>query len=690
MTGSADDKRDFFVSFNQADRAWATWIAWTLEDAGYKVLFQDWDFTGNFVLKMHDALKRSRRMIAVLSPDYLTSLFTAPEWAAVFRQDPTSARDLLVPVRVRACEPDGLLAQIAYLDLPASTRDQARELLLKRVSGERPKPGEEPPFPIPNAPLPATARTIKQEPRFPTPIHNLPPHNPDFVGREEPLTELRRLLTSGQGPAVLTQAITGLGGIGKTQTALAYCYRHLADYRLIWWLRAESPATLAADFATLAEPLGLDPAVADQEKLLFSIRTALQATDRWLLVLDNVEDPGLPRRYLPSTGSGHGLITSRRSDWHGLARALPLEDLPEPEAVRLLTGGKDPAALSGPEQAEARALADDLGCLPLALAQARAYMAETGKSFAGYRKLLRASRPAVLAKGRASPDYPESVAKTWQVSIEAAEAACAGARPLLELLAFFAPEALPVELLAAKEDALPLPLRGELERDEAIGALNRLSLVKAGAGTITVHRLIQAVTRDGLDTATAKARVEAAVRLVQAALPRPIQEHTNWPAIGMLLPHVLAAASAAEPLYQRALAINEKTLGPEHPNVARDLNNLALLYEVTGRYAEAEPLYQRALASGEKTFGPDHPGLAIRLNNLAGLYEVTGRYAEAEPLYRGALTIMVKARLADHPHQALFRENYARLLDQLGRTDEAASLRAQATPPGPREPGGPK
>jgi hypothetical protein len=182
MTGSADERRDFFVSFNKADRVWATWIAWTLEDVGYKVLFQDWDFQSNFVLKMHEAIQRSHRMIAVLSPDYLTSAFTASEWAAVFAQDPTSARDLLVPVRVRACEPDGLLAQIVYLDLTANTRDQARELLLKRVSGERLKPGEEPPFPIPSASLPTAARTIKQEPRFPTPIHDLPPHNPDFVG----------------------------------------------------------------------------------------------------------------------------------------------------------------------------------------------------------------------------------------------------------------------------------------------------------------------------------------------------------------------------------------------------------------------------------------------------------------------------------------------------------------------------
>ena len=87
------------------------------------------------------------------------------------------------------------------------------------------------------------------------------------------LAELRRLLTSGQGPAVLTQAITGLGGIGKTQTALAYGYRHLADYALVWWLRAETPATLAADYATLAEPLGLDPDTADQAKLTAAIRS---------------------------------------------------------------------------------------------------------------------------------------------------------------------------------------------------------------------------------------------------------------------------------------------------------------------------------------------------------------------------------------------------------------------------------
>jgi hypothetical protein len=87
MADAPGGKRDFFVSFNQADRAWATWIAWALEEAGYSVFFQDWDFTGNFVLEMDKAHAQSRCTVAVLSPDYLPSRFAAPEWAARFAQD---------------------------------------------------------------------------------------------------------------------------------------------------------------------------------------------------------------------------------------------------------------------------------------------------------------------------------------------------------------------------------------------------------------------------------------------------------------------------------------------------------------------------------------------------------------------------------------------------------------------------
>ena len=167
MTGASGGKRDFFVSFNQADRAWATWIAWALEGAGYSVFFQDWDFKGNFVLEMDKAHTQSRRSIAVLSPDYLTARFPAPEWAARFAQDATSEHDLLIPVRVRPCELQGLLAQIVYVDLVGCGEEAARDRLIRRVEGIRLKPEEPPLFPgeinhaaVPERPVfPAAAPT---------------------------------------------------------------------------------------------------------------------------------------------------------------------------------------------------------------------------------------------------------------------------------------------------------------------------------------------------------------------------------------------------------------------------------------------------------------------------------------------------------------------------------------------------
>jgi hypothetical protein len=171
MMGTVKGKRDFFISFNQADRAWATWIAWVLEEAGYTVFFQYWDFTGNFVLEMDRAHTQSRRTVAILSPDYLTSRFTKPEWAARFARDATSEHDLLIPVRVRPCDLEGLFAQIVDVDLVGCDEAAARDKLVKRVEGIRLKPNEPPLFPgdtghkaVPEQPaFPAAARTAKHE-----------------------------------------------------------------------------------------------------------------------------------------------------------------------------------------------------------------------------------------------------------------------------------------------------------------------------------------------------------------------------------------------------------------------------------------------------------------------------------------------------------------------------------------------
>ena len=148
-------------------------------------------------------------------------------------------------------------------------------------------------------------------------------------------------------------------------------------------------------------------------------------------------------------------------------------------------------------------------------------------------------------------------------------------------------------------------------------------------------------------------------------------EILNWQGLSL---HAAGKYTEAEPLYRRALAINEKQLGPEHPDVAISLNNLAGLFHAQGKYAEAEPLYRRALAINEKQLGPEHPSIATSLNNLAELLRAQGKHAETESLLRRALEIREKQLGAEHPFVASSLNNLAELLRAQGEYTEAEPL----------------
>ena len=141
--------KDFFISYTGADKAWAEWIAFVIEEAGHTTIIQAWDFRpgSNFVLKMQEGAKSANRTITVLSPDYLNSGFAAPEWAAAFAEDPQGQIQKIVPVRVRSCALEGLLHAIVYIDLVGLDETAAREKLLDGVRGGRAKPVARPEFP---------------------------------------------------------------------------------------------------------------------------------------------------------------------------------------------------------------------------------------------------------------------------------------------------------------------------------------------------------------------------------------------------------------------------------------------------------------------------------------------------------------------------------------------------------------
>jgi hypothetical protein len=153
---------DFFVSYTKPDEAWAEWISWILEGADFSVTVQAWDFGagGNFVLEMQRAATEATRTVAVLSPDYLTSRFAAPEWVAAFVADPDGLKRRLMPVRVRACPLDGLWKALVHIDLVGLDEPTAEERLLAGVRGKRGKPKQRPQYP-------GSAMGKHERPRFP-------------------------------------------------------------------------------------------------------------------------------------------------------------------------------------------------------------------------------------------------------------------------------------------------------------------------------------------------------------------------------------------------------------------------------------------------------------------------------------------------------------------------------------------
>ena len=142
--------KDFFISYNKADQKVAEWVGWVLEEAGYSVVLQSWDFRPgeNFILKMHRASTETRSTIALLSANYLASDFARQELAAALASDPQGRSRRLIPIRVGEFKPEGLLGSLVYADILGLPEEAARLVILQALD-ERGKPDAPPPFPAP-------------------------------------------------------------------------------------------------------------------------------------------------------------------------------------------------------------------------------------------------------------------------------------------------------------------------------------------------------------------------------------------------------------------------------------------------------------------------------------------------------------------------------------------------------------
>ena len=447
---------------------------------------------------------------------------------------------------------------------------------------------------------------------------------------------------------------------------------------------------LAAGFGELAAQLGAR-GLADARDPVASVHAVLaRFAAPWLLIFDNAADMASVAAFLPPAGPGRVLITSQNPNWPGQPLDVPVLD-PDVAAGFLVNRTGDP------DRQTAWDLADTLGGLPLALEQAAAYVQAIGDTLAGYLALFGQRRAALLARGEPA-GYSKTVASTWALAFDRLQQTGPGAVGLLRLLAFCAPEAIPLRLLLQPRPGLAgrlgdqvatvlaLLLEDPLAASDAIGALRRYSLATpAAGGSVSLHRLVQAVTADQMPAELARQWQQAAVAIIEDAIPGDTGPPATWPVCAVLLPHAQAALAddsagmarianylgasgsyaAARDLQRRVLDARERVLGPEHPDTLAARAYLARWTGQAGNPAAARDLFAGLLPVRERVSGPEHPDTLAARHQLARWTGQAGNPAAAQDQYAGLLPVLERVLGPEHPDTLA-------TLHQLARWTESA------------------
>ncbi len=527
-----------------------------------------------------------------------------------------------------------------------------------------------------------------------------------FTGRVEPLLALARtLLHGGAGATLVTQAVHGMGGVGKTQLAVEFAYRYGRYFRGVHWLNAAQPAELDAEVAECGLALGLPNWPDKQPEQVARTLKAWSESGPRLVILDNLEDVPAARDWLGRLGGGGTvrlLVTARHTDWPD---DLGLEPLPlkvflaEESCIFLRRYLSDKRATD----TELAALTERLGHLPLALELAGRYLKRQQRlSVDGYlgRRATVLDHPSMGSwlTDLGSPtghdlDLAATFALSWQRVTNAA------ARRVFALAAWCAPnQPIPYKVL---EKAAGLDEAG---CDEAVGLLAGLGLVEwdGGQAGLKVHPLLAEFARKaptlipahlssmgkGMETPLAVlvgVLVKLSYEAIETGLPAqfvPLRPHVEVAAAsaeeaGLELAGVLwnelgyhrrmvAEYAGARTAHERALAIDEQIYGPDHPAVAIRVNNLGRVLQDLGDLAGAQAAFERALAIDEQIYGSVHPEVATAVSNLGTVLQELGDLSGARSALERALRVFRAVYGEEHPHVATALNNLGSVLKDLG------------------------
>ena len=493
---------DFFISRTGADNSAAGLIAAIIREAGLTPFYQDGDFeNADFMRMMEMGFEKAAKLIVLLSEKYQQSEYCRKEYNTFLASDPGNLKKRVFVFRVTDCVPSGNLATLAYTDLVPVLNDlKARRQAVREALGIDKR--------TPGSLSDILARAGQQI------LHPNIREVKDFTGRGDMLDALTQKLAAKSAVAIrnsnqTTLAMSGMGGVGKTMLAQEYAWRNRDRYCGIWWLRAEKLEILMDDLAALGARFipGIPEKPEDAALKTLDQLAQMRTGKPWLLIYDNADGPAALRKFTPADNA-HVLITTRRTEWHGEAdEELAVDMFDRDTAIAyLLKKARDGDALA------AGRLADALQCLPLALSHARAYCWARNWGFDQYIERL----PELIAERPKDARYPASVFATFSLAIEKAASECAEAETLMALLAFFAPDKIPLWLIP--EDVL-----SEKQRDNALAALTSVSLaaydnLPDGTPAVSVHRLVQEVMRGRLRKSSRFEDMAAlAIRITDAA-----------------------------------------------------------------------------------------------------------------------------------------------------------------------------
>jgi len=717
---SDDEPTDFFITYAGPDEGWAKWVDHQLREACYTTELDVWDWAAgiNIVSALQRALSRARRMVALLSPDYFGPQGNRAALDAAFLERDRAPSGYLVPVLVRPCG-DRIplhLRPLRRIDLVGLGEDAARTALLTGLRPPaRPPRGHSVRFPgSERATFPGTLPSV----------WNLPAPNAFFTGREALLGQIDgRLAVAEAAGRASVVALHGIGGTGKSQLALTYAWRHHQDFRGGWWIDAESTDSVGLALGELATALGLR-ATGGTTTVAARLREPLGAQGAWLLVYDNVTDLGdLP---LLAEG-GQVIVTCRESGTaHGIDQ-IRVDGFGRDESIQLLR-----RRVPWLTPVEANRVASTTEDLPLAVAQAAAYLATTDEPVAGYLARLRALGPSAARMGVAprpltGSSWPAdgghppvdahhrgrvteggALAATVAAAVDTLGANEPEALRLLQQLAMLAPEQVP--LAASSPAGSGAATRGLVIGDpdtaaRLVDAMTALDLVRLEGTRLLMHRRVQATVCGLMPETSATAMLGRALGLLATASPGDPRVPATWSDYASLVPHIQAVTrrleasaveepvafrrllrdltnylvraglpAAARALDEAALARRRRALGDDHPDTLESAADLARDLHGLGQHEVARALDEETLLRRRLVLGEEHRDTLTSVNNLANGRHILADYAGARALHEDALAGRRRVLGDDDPQTLTSANNLAADLYALGDHAGARAL----------------